>query len=1129
VSSSGNTTGEVEISESVFKDNNLALITSWSKNSTGRLEITESTFDGNSHDGFGGAIRITAGSNTAISPSIRNTTFTSNSTTRSGGAILLDGSGNETDEGTLTPTFTNVLFADNTADQKAGAVYSYTSEGGIVDATFINTTFAGNSASDPDENTKGGALYAERFAGTNEPPPIDPGGPNENTLINSIFWDNTADDGNDTFNDDGTIALSHTLIEGGVNGPNTGGDANTDNGNNLDAAPQFADANNPTGADDSLRTVDDGLRLTASSPALNAGNTGALPSDVDTDLLGEARVRDGTVSLGPYERVVYDGPIYHVDADASGTGDGSSFDLALSDLQDALAAATADDVIVVASGRYLPTSDASDREARFTIDGSQDGLKVYGGWTGTETFADVSDVESQLASRDLRANRTVLSGDIGEDDNTGSDAITESTEGINGTNSYTVLYIDGATDGPITTATVLDGLTVTGGQANSSGGRPLKAGGGIYCDGNGPESESECSPAVANTLLAGNYASTLGGAMYNDGRNGESSPHIARTTFIRNATNFSGGAIYNDGRDGGTTRPRIETAIFAGNTADINGGALYNWARDGGTSSPRITNAVFVNNSANSGGAIYNIGQSGVSSPRITQTTFVGNHARREGGALLNVGDGGTSTPVITNSILWGNRADINEKADGSEIRNNDVASATLRHTLIEGGVNGDGVGGNPNTDGGGNLDADPRFVDVSSPAGEDGAFGSDDDGLRLNAGSPALARGTYAPFETDGVAADIPTDVAGRTRIFGARPDLGGYERTEIETTDRDIPEAGGLLGYLEPSDFGGLVLLRSNESPEGSLTLTRTDAAPADPNGQLPPNVATLTWSVETGLDPSPTYDLVLRVGEIGGIGDFSSLIIYRSGDGGATWEAAETLGEATVVRDPGRSVIAVQDLQRPGQFALGSSDADNPLPVELAALEARYDGSSDRDETVVIEWKTRSETGNAGFDVQRRTVDPTRPSRDAARTDWKTLGRVEGAGTTDEPQSYRFEDSDLPYAADSLTYRLRQLDADGTASVSEPVSIARAVDRAELLPTYPNPARRRATIRYAVPDRQAVRIALYDVLGRRVRTVVNNRTDGRAEQTVDVSDLASGTYFLRMRAENGYTGTRRLTVVR
>ncbi|MFO8231940.1 MAG: T9SS type A sorting domain-containing protein, partial [Longimonas sp.] len=144
------------------------------------------------------------------------------------------------------------------------------------------------------------------------------------------------------------------------------------------------------------------------------------------------------------------------------------------------------------------------------------------------------------------------------------------------------------------------------------------------------------------------------------------------------------------------------------------------------------------------------------------------------------------------------------------------------------------------------------------------------------------------------------------------------------------------------------------------------------------------------------------------------------------------------------------------------------------------------------------------------------------------WEPIARLNGAGTTDTPQSYRFEDADLPYAADSLSYRLRQIDTGGTESFSEAVTIARQVTEAELLPTYPNPARSQATVRFAVPERQDVRITLYDMLGRRIRTVVDTNAEGRTEAQLDVSGLASGTYFLQMQTA-GYTDTERITVVR
>jgi hypothetical protein len=64
--------------------------------------------------------------------------------------------------------------------------------------------------------------------------------------------------------------------------------------------------------------------------------------------------------------------------------------------------------------------------------------------------------------------------------------------------------------------------------------------------------------------------------------------------------------------------------------------------------------------------------------------------------------------------------------------------------------------------------------------------------------------------------------------------------------------------------------------------------------------------------------------------------------------------------------------------------------------------------------------------------------------------------------------------------------------------------------------------------VPEPTDVTVRLYDVLGRRVRTVRRGTAEGRVEAQVDVSDLAAGVYFLRLRAGKE-TKTRRLTVVK
>lgn len=63
-----------------------------------------------------------------------------------------------------------------------------------------------------------------------------------------------------------------------------------------------------------------------------------------------------------------------------------------------------------------------------------------------------------------------------------------------------------------------------------------------------------------------------------------------------------------------------------------------------------------------------------------------------------------------------------------------------------------------------------------------------------------------------------------------------------------------------------------------------------------------------------------------------------------------------------------------------------------------------------------------------------------------------------------------------------------------------------------------------RFVVPEQQPVRIVLYGMLGRQVDTDL----EGRTEAQFDVSNLASGTYFLRMQTD-GHDETQPVTVVR
>ena len=246
-----------------------------------------------------------------------------------------------------------------------------------------------------------------------------------------------------------------------------------------------------------------------------------------------------------------------------------------------------------------------------------------------------------------------------------------------------------------------------------------------------------------------------------------------------------------------------------------------------------------------------------------------------------------------------------------------------------------------------------------------------------------------------------------------------------------------------------------------------------------------------------------------ELNGLAE-SDLELFRSTDQGNTWTR-----KGQDRRDPQENVVELDGIGAFSSWTLASESA--PIPVELASFDAKTG-----DEQVRLSWTTASETNNAGFRIQRR--DTGENGKDG---EWTTVGSVEGEGTTAQAQRYRFTDEDLPYDADRLAYCLRQVDTDGSAHVSDEVIVDRDVTEVELLGTYPNPARQRATVRYALPEVQDVTVRLYDVLGRQVRTVVSGKQKGRHQRTLDVAPLPSGVYFLRLRA-GGQTRTQKLTIV-
>ena len=198
------------------------------------------------------------------------------------------------------------------------------------------------------------------------------------------------------------------------------------------------------------------------------------------------------------------------------------------------------------------------------------------------------------------------------------------------------------------------------------------------------------------------------------------------------------------------------------------------------------------------------------------------------------------------------------------------------------------------------------------------------------------------------------------------------------------------------------------------------------------------------------------------------------------------------------------------------LGFTDDGSPLPVELASFDVQADGSD-----ALLTWRTLSETNNVRFDVQVAS----------GASAFRTVGSVQGAGTTTEAQDYRFRVADL--TPGTHRFRLQQVDVDGTTTLSDvrTLSLSAAAPFTMIQPTAnPIAAGQTATLKYVVRDQEPVRVELYNVLGQRVRMLRDGASTPGAVSTVRIStaDLASGMYFIRFTGQT-FSRTETVSVVR
>jgi hypothetical protein len=181
------------------------------------------------------------------------------------------------------------------------------------------------------------------------------------------------------------------------------------------------------------------------------------------------------------------------------------------------------------------------------------------------------------------------------------------------------------------------------------------------------------------------------------------------------------------------------------------------------------------------------------------------------------------------------------------------------------------------------------------------------------------------------------------------------------------------------------------------------------------------------------------------------------------------------------------------------------DCPFPVTFVNFTGEKQGSINK-----LQWTTATEVNNAGFELER-SADGRNFSKLAFIT---SLG---DNGNSNRNLNYVHFD-ERPLRGNGY-YRLKQVDKDGKFTYSSTVLLkGNKVNDIMITSLYPNPAERDINLVISSPTSEKVTLVITDMTGKVVGQTQMQVNTGDNLQTVQVGQLAPGTYFIKTICANG-----------
>jgi len=318
----------------------------------------------------------------------------------------------------------------------------------------------------------------------------------------------------------------------------------------------------------------------------------------------------------------------------------------------------------------------------------------------------------------------------------------------------------------------------------------------------------------------------------------------------------------------------------------------------------------------------------------------------------------------------------------------------------------------------------------------------------------------------------------------------------------------------------------LRTSSAP---FSMGSTSFIVSYPTGRLSNPVLSNINPRYTSGSPSLSYNAMItqillnskvgvQINYTGGLGDTITSVPGTNGMGEliatVTLDIINPIDTATVKWDTINSAVVSPSFET--AVSTWGGIYHGALPVEMVNFTSAIVRNN-----VKLSWTTAAETNNSGFEIERKSVE---------NSSWKKVVFVEGSGTTHENRSYEFTDRGLN--SGNYNYRIKQIDYNGNFeyfNLRNEVNIGVPMQY-ELSQNYPNPFNPATKINFSLPADARVTLAVYDISGRLISTLINNELRAASYHTVEfnASNLSSGTYFYSLKTQN-FSDTKKMVVIK